>query len=120
MTAAKLNITIEQGATYRHKLQLQQGDTGLPLDLTGIVALRMQIRITAAAPVIIADISVANGKITIPNPIDGWVEMVITDAETASFDFDRAVYDLELVTANGHVTRLLQGQVTLSREVTRV
>jgi hypothetical protein len=119
MPAAKLNLTIEQGATYRHKFQLLQGDTDLPMDLTGIVALRMQIRTTLAAPTVVAEITLDNGRITIANPPDGWVELCITATETAEFDFDKAVYDLELVTANGDVTRLLQGQVTLSREATR-
>ena len=39
--------------------------------------------------------------------------------QSAALDFNSAVYDLEIVSPAGVVTRLVQGTVTLSREVTR-
>ena len=48
--------------------------------------------------------------------------LTISDGTTSGFSFDSAVYDLELETtssAGTQTTRLLQGKVKLSKEVTR-
>lgn len=55
------------------------------------------------------DISLNDAKIT----------MTISATDTAAFDFDAAVYDLELIDGSGNVTRLLEGEVELIKEVTR-
>jgi hypothetical protein len=87
-----------------------------PKDLTDWIA-RMHIReerddtttiVELASPDDI-DISAADALITIN----------ITDEATTLYDFDEGVYDLELEDAAGDVTRLIEGSVTLCREVTR-
>lgn len=50
---------------------------------------------------------------------DAKITMTISATDTAAFDFDSAVYDLELVDPSGNVTRLLEGEVELIKEVTR-
>jgi hypothetical protein len=45
--------------------------------------------------------------------------LTISATDTAALTAGRGVYDLELVAANGTVTRLLQGVVTISRNITR-
>lgn len=119
MAAGKLNLLIEQGATFKHALLVKQG-TGVaapPMDLTGYTA-RMQIRaeIDAATPLI--ELTTENARITI-TPLEGKVELLISAADTAALTFETATYDLELISAAGEVTRLVQGNVKLSREVTR-
>lgn len=47
------------------------------------------------------------------------IQISITATETAALDFDEAVYDLELEDGSGNVTRLIEGLVTLKKEVTR-
>jgi len=47
------------------------------------------------------------------------IEMVIDATATAALDFDEAVYDLELIDSSSVVTRLVYGNVALSKEVTR-
>jgi len=47
------------------------------------------------------------------------IQIVISAAVTAALDFDEAVYDLELEDASGNVTRLIEGNVALIKEVTR-
>ena len=49
-------------------------------------------------------------------PVDNNIELSMTATATAALDFDTGVYDLELVSGT-EVTRLLEGIVTLSREV---
>jgi hypothetical protein len=102
--------------------QTYKANTGLvtwfaATDLTGYIA-RMHIResIDDATPV--DDLTSAGGDITLSAP-DGRIVVTIEDTVTATYEFDEAVYDLEVEDTNGVTTRLLYGTVTLSKEVTR-
>ena len=119
MPAAKLNLAIEQGATWRHGLALKAGPgaNAPALDLTGFTA-RMQLRADLAAPAVLVELTSANGRITM-TPLEGRLDLVLSSQDTTALDFDRAVYDLEIESAGGEVTRVLTGVVTLSRQVTR-
>jgi hypothetical protein len=101
-----------------------EADTGsvtfyAPTDLTGYTA-RMQIRITRGSTVTVHELTTENGGITL-NAADGGINLLISDTDTAAFDFDNAVYDLELINTagNGDVTRVAEGIVKLHKEVTR-
>jgi hypothetical protein len=60
-----------------------------------------------------------NGRIVIDNTAKT-ITTTLTAAETAAITtWDRAVYDLELVSASGVVTRIAWGNVTVSKEATR-
>lgn len=85
-------------------------------DLSGYTA-RMQIRATQADDDVIHELTTLNGGISLS--ADGQIALLITDTDTAAFDFTNAVYDLELIDGSGVVTTILEGKVTLSREVTR-
>lgn len=86
-----------------------------PVDLTGYTA-RMTIkdRIGGSTLVTLTD---ATAKIVLDNT-KKVIRIVLGAVETASFTWAKGVYDLELVSASGGVTSLLQGSVTLSQEVT--
>ncbi len=119
MPAAKLNLTIEQGTTWRHSLSLKAGAgaSAPALDLTGYIA-RMQLRAELAAPDVLLELTTTNTRITI-TPLDGRIDLLVSATDTTALEFDRAVYDLEIESAGGEVTRVLTGFVTLSRQVTR-
>lgn len=127
MPAAKKNLTIEQGATWRDSYTLlQPAPTGtpiadmLPIDLTGYTA-RMQIRPDYASTTVLVELTTENARITI-TPAAGTIALYISDTDTSALAFADApaVYDLELVPpAPGDVIRLLRGTVTLSPEVTK-
>jgi len=126
MPAAKKNLTIEQGATWRDSYTLlQPAPAGtpiasrLPVDLTGY-STRMQVRPDYASATVLLELTPANGRITI-TPASGKLDLYISDADTAALTFTDtpAVYDLELIEPGGDVIRLLKGTVTLSPEVTR-
>lgn len=119
MPAAKQNLFIEQGTTWRYPLALKAGATATSpaLNLTGYTA-HMQLRSDIGSATAIIALTTANGRITIA-PLIGQVDLVLSATETAALAFDRAVYDLEIISASGEVTRILQGSVTLSKEVTR-
>lgn len=123
MSAGKLNLTIEQGATWHRRLTWKTGDPATPVDLTGFTA-RMQVR--AAADVeseevepgdVLVELTTENSRITL-TPEEGRIELDIDAVTTADIEAVEAVYDLELV--NGPtVTRLVQGAALISAEVTR-
>jgi hypothetical protein len=118
MPAAKLNLAIDQGATFKHVMSLKAGSATSPaMDLTGYKA-RMQVRPELASDEVLIELTTENGRITI-TPSIGELMLKLTPAETTALSFSKAVYDLELESLNGDVTRLLQGNVSLSRQVTR-
>lgn len=111
--AAKYKFKIEQGATLRFTLRIKSG-----LDLSNIKA-RMQIRQSHTSQDIIHEMTTENGGLTFID--SNTLSVYISAEDTAMFNFTKApaVYDLEIVLKNGDVIRLLEGQITLSPEVTR-
>jgi hypothetical protein len=88
-----------------------------PKDLTGWTA-RMQIRekIDDTAPLV--SLTSGAGDITISLP-DARIVFIIATSVTEELDFVEGVYDLELVDPAGEAKTLLEGKVTLRKEVTR-
>lgn len=121
MAAGKLNLKIEQGATFRRLLQWKAGEPAAPVDLTGY-QVRMQVRSELTAATVLLELSTANGGVVITDAAQGKFELRIKAADTSALTFDSGVYDLELVAPDGPdntVTRLLAGSVSVSPEVTR-
>jgi hypothetical protein len=120
MEPTTLNLTIYQGATYRKTINWSAGDpTALPVNLTGCT-LRMQIRESMSASAAILTLTNSNGGIIVDaDPTTGSFELFISATNTAGITVSQAVYDLEVVFTDGDVVRLLQGKVTISKEVTR-
>ena len=80
--------------------------------------LRAQIRTELTSPTVLHELTTENGGIVL-NAVPGGVDLYIADTDTATFTWEAAVYDLEVVLSNGDVRRLLAGPVTVSPEVTR-
>lgn len=116
MAAAPYDITIEQGATWRTTLTVKDA-TGTTVDLTGYTA-RMQIRPSVESTTVLLELNTTGSGITVTGPA-GQIALLITATATTGINWTGAVYDLELTAPSGDVTRLLQGRVTLSPEVTR-
>ncbi len=124
--AGKYNLLIEQGTTFEPSFTWypdasDNGDgtftNGDPMDLTGFTAARMQIRSSVPSSTVLFELTEGDG-ITLGDAA-GTIALFISDTDTAAFDWDRGVYDLELVSGGGIVTRLLEGKVKVSPEVTR-
>lgn len=119
MSAAKLNLLVEAGATFNCVLTWQDPD-GDPIDITGYTA-ALQARATADAAAALVDLtSEVNGGITLGDT-DGTIAIVIAAAATAALPTGRLVYDLELTAPGptGDVVRLVEGSITVHRQVTR-
>lgn len=114
--AAQLDLEIEAGATFTLDLDVAT-EAGAVIDLTGYTA-RMMIKRSTAETAALLELTTANGRIAITTAT-GLVTLVLTAIETAELTtWTRGVYDLELVSAGGVVTRLAEGAVTILAEVT--
>lgn len=110
----KVNLAIYQGATYDKTFTWIVSD--VPVNLTGYTA-RMKVRPTVSSSTVYLDLTTANGKIVLGGSA-GTVQLLLSATETAALTFTTGVYDLELVSGST-VTRLIEGNVTVSKEVTR-
>jgi hypothetical protein len=117
MAASKYNIRIEQGATFALPITWRAGNPAVAVNLTGCTA-RMHVRRALSASEILLSLTTENGRIVLGG-LAGTVVLALTAAETAAIDWAHGVYDLEIVFGTGVVRRLLVGNVSVSREVTR-
>ena len=126
MAAGNYTFTIEQGATTDFEV-VWTDSAGSRVDLSAYSA-RMQIRSDYGSSGTLyasltdtihndgtgLNLSGSAGN----NPMSsGSIGIVISAVSTSAFTFDEARYDIEMVSGS-YVTRLLQGKVKLSKEVT--
>lgn len=118
MAAYKLNLRIDQGATFTQLVTWKTGKKpGVPVNLTGCTA-RMQVREKLDAPAVLVELTTENGGIVLGGAA-GTVTLRIEAAATAVYEWRYGVYDLEIIFADGTVRRLMHGSVSVSPEVTR-
>jgi hypothetical protein len=120
MAAEKLDILIEQGATFKWYITVLDPESTAspqaPLDLTTYSVRGMgRTAYTAAA----ASFTFA---CTIQDQVTntGEVLLYLTDETTAALAKGNYVYDVELESVGGEVARLYQGRATVSPEATKV
>lgn len=113
---------IFKGQTLRETVswatRASESDDPVAVNLTGCTA-RAQFRANVNAtgePLL--ELTTEDGGIVLGG-VAGTVQLVITAAETAAITWATAVFDCEIVLANGDVRRLLQGDVEVDPEVTR-
>jgi hypothetical protein len=126
MAAGRYSFVIEQGATTN--IQINWTDSsGSAIDLSGYHS-RMQIRPGVQSDTIYLSLSSsleADGTginlsgSNFETPLQsGSLAIYISADTTTDLDFNEAYYDLEMVNGS-EVTRLLEGKVKLSKNVTR-
>ena len=111
MAAGKYDFTLEQGATFSREITVQ--DSGSAMNLTGYTP-RMQMRSTHDSSTIALTFTA-----TISNASQGKISLTATDTITSAVEEGIYVYDLEIESSGGTVTRLMEGNVTVTPEVTR-
>lgn len=120
--AFKVNIKIEQGATYRETWTWTTGDGSVgnpvtPIDLSGCTA-RCQFRTEVNALPILLELTTENGRIILGGT-DGTVEITIPADVTEAMTWSEARHDLEIVHPSTTVRRLMEGSVVVSPNVTQ-
>ena len=112
----KLNLKINQGETFRYKF-LWQDIHGIAIDMTNYTA-DMQMRAFVDDAAILFELSTTNNRIII-TPLTGTIELYISADDTMTLTWPDGVYDLEVTSPTGDVTRLIEGKVTTVKNVTR-
>jgi len=112
---ATLNLTFPQGATWSLALTWND-DGGDPINLTGYTA-RMQVRPSYDASTTV--LSLTNGSGLTLGGAAGTVTLRVEAATTTTVSAATYVYDLELQSGGGEVTRLVEGTLEVTPEVTR-
>jgi hypothetical protein len=128
MSAGRYSFTIEQGATLDFELAYKDSDNN-PIDLTDYQG-RMQIRPSVGSDTVYLTLSSSldadgtglnfSGSDGLNPPTSGTIGIFISANSSSQLDFNEAVYDLELATGSTYpvVTRLLEGQIQLNKNVT--
>lgn len=112
MPAVRMNLTgpyrIQQGSTYNLEITVYDADGEL-MDLTNYDA-HAQIRETYESPIALSfDTSIT----------DSVISLTLPPAITTGSDIREGVWDCELHYIDGTVSRILEGAVVISPEVTR-
>lgn len=114
---AKHNFYVYRGATFAEQIAWKD-ENGTAIDLTGFTA-RMHMREAVDAATPFLTVTTENGGITLGG-VAGTINILATSAATSAITATGGVYDLEIVAADTvTVTRLLEGIVIISPEVTR-
>ncbi len=124
MIAGNYNMLCQQGSSFGRVIAVEQPRTPTeanpaeyePYPLTNHTA-RMQVRRTIESTTPLITLTTENGRISL-NGAEGFINLSITAADTAALT-SSGVYDLEIISSTGLVSRVIQGTFTLSPEVTR-
>lgn len=107
------HLLIDQGSTFATDVEVTD-DNDVPLDLTGYTA-RAQLRKSYGSN------SSTAFTVTIKSPTTaGQLAISLSSTQTTALKAGRYVYDIEIVrTSDSTVTRILEGIITVTPEVTR-
>lgn len=108
--AIKANLFIDQGATYATKLNITDAN-GAAVDLTGYTAGAQIRKHYSSSNSTSFSVSVTAAT--------GVVVLQLSANTTANLTAGRYVYDVELVDGSGRISRIIEGIVTISPNVTR-
>ena len=129
MSAGRYSFTIEQGTTFQLEL-IYKDSNQTPINLTGYSG-RMQIRPTVDSTTVYLTLSSSlnadgtglnfRGSSGTNPPSSGSIGIYIASCTSSLLNFTNAYYDLEIYSGSNcpYTVRLIEGQVQLSKEVTR-
>ena len=110
--ASILNQIIDQGTTFSKQITVYETDGTTIQNLTGYtVSSQLRKNYTSTA---YTTINATNNS-----PTNGIIVMSLTAVQTAALKSGRYVYDLQITAADGTVTRVIEGVITIRPEVTK-
>jgi hypothetical protein len=107
---------VDQGATYTLAVTYKDS-SGTAINLTGYTA-AMQLRYSYDSATAVLSLSSPSNGIVITGA-SGLVTITISANQTAALSADTFLYDLEITSPTTVKTRLIQGVVVVSAEVTK-
>lgn len=115
MQPGRFNFSIYQGDTFSTAPAWKINNSYV--NVTGYTA-DMQVRQDVDSASIIVELSTSNGRI-VAGTTDGKFTLTLTAAETAALPPGNYVYDLEVTSTGGTVTKILTGGFAVIAEVTQ-
>lgn len=109
--AVYANLTIDQGTDFRSTITVEDSVDGI-VNLTGYTAVG-QVRKTYNST------TSYDFTTQINNPTLGELIIILPNTITANMKPGRYVYDVEITSPTGTVTRVVEGQVEITPRVTR-
>lgn len=105
------NLTIDQGSTFKANIDVTDAD-GDALNLTGYTVAG-QVRKNYNSS------TATDFTASVTNVSDGVIQISLTGTQTNGLKAGRYVYDVEITSSSGEVTRVIEGQVEVTPGVTR-
>ena len=108
--SGKYNIVAEQGATFNLNFRVETN--GTPWNLTGYT-FAMQVRRSTSATTTLLNLTTATMTSV------GHVTATVNATTMSGVPAGRWVYDIELTSSGGQVTRILEGRFIVTAQVTQ-
>lgn len=105
------NLTIDQGSTFTALIDVTDSD-GSALNLVGYTV-NGQLRKTYASS------TSTDFTASVTNAGTGTIQISLTATQTNALKAGRYVYDVEITSSGGEVTRVIEGQIEVTPGVTR-
>jgi len=106
------NLFVDAGANYSNIITVAASN-GQPLDLTGYtVASQMRKSYQSS--------TAYNFTASIYNAATGKVRLQLSDTQSAAIPAGRWLYDVEITSPSGTKTRVVEGIVTVSPQITQI
>lgn len=110
--AIKANIIIDQGTDFTATIDLEAPSSDTPYNLTGYtVAAQMRKNYSS---------STATTFTSSHNGVDGQISISLSKNQTMVLEPGRYLYDIEITSSGGTVTRVVEGTVTVTPGMTRI
>lgn len=110
------NISCDQGATFSRSITWTDSARN-PYNITGYTA-RMHVRSNVTSNTTAITLTTENSRIALGGAA-GTITLTIAATDTAALAPGLYVYDLELVSGAGVVSRIIEGNFKVKAEVTR-
>ncbi len=112
MSAGTYNLVIDQGSDFALDLVIKEAGSALNLsNYSGRAQLRTSVTASSTS---------ATFTVSVTNASEGALKMQLPAATSSGISAGQYVYDLEIFTsADSIVKRIIQGNVTITPEVTR-
>ncbi len=105
------NLTVDQGSTFKATIDVTDSE-GDALNLTGYtVAGQLRKNFNSSTAVDFTS--------SVTNVSDGTIQISLSATQTNSLKAGRYVYDVEITSSGGDVTRVIEGQLEVTPGVTR-
>ena len=111
--AAYVELYIDQGTTFSNIINITDDTTNTPVNIQGYIVSSQMRRSYYSAN------AAANITCTITDALEGEITMSMTAANTSNIKAGRYLFDVETIDTLGTVSRILEGIITITPQITR-